>query len=255
MKFNLTLHFNLISSLKNTKAFSIFSPFHQHGYCTHVAMRILGGCGQIPTRFGRMKSPMAMCTRAQTHTLSHRHKHTRCRKHRNTGVRHSPQHALTHWLADFVMGLSLTHWLRYVTTRETAPPPPSLLPPSLPAPPCIYAVFSREALAHLPPSSSSTTSAPSYSGGWQWGWGANEKGQDEDVWRAQGDDLTQFVWNVDVINVVMCGVFFIFVFTCLQLLFLFHNPRQFGWGLFVFDTTFSSCFWLTQLSLSAAIAP
>lgn len=91
------------------------------------------------------------------------------------------------------------------------PPPPSPLPPSLPAPPCIYAVFSREALAHLPPSSSSTTSAPSYSGGWQWGWGANEKGQDEDVWRAQGDDLTQFWGNVDVINV---GVFF--VFTCLQ---------------------------------------
>lgn len=213
-------------------------------------MRILGGCGQISPRFGRMKSPMAICTRAQTHALSHRHKHTQCRKHRNTGVCHSPQHALTHWLADFVMGLSLTHWLCYVTTRETAFPPPFPLPPSVPAPPCIYAVFSREALAHLPPSSSSTTSAPSYSGGWQWGWGANEKGQDEDVWRAHEDDLTQFWGNVDVINI---GGFF--VFTCLQLLFLFHDPRQFGWWFFVFDTTFSSCFWLTQSSLSAAIAP
>lgn len=216
------MDFNLISSLKNARAFSIFSPFHRHGYCTHVAMRILGGCGQISPRFGRMKSPMPVCTRAQTCMLSHRHKHTQCRKHRNTGVRHSPQHALTHWLADFVMGLSLTHWLRYVTTRETAFPPPSPLPPSLPAPPCIYAVFSREALAHIPPSSSSssTTSALSYSGGWQWGWGSNEKGQDEDVWRAQGDNLTQFWGDVDVINVV---VFFSLVY---NYYFYFINPAS-----------------------------
>lgn len=88
---------------------------------------ILWGCGLISPCSDGMKSPMPY---VHTHTQSH--------KHRCTRVCHSPQHALTHWLADFVMGLSLTHWLCYVTTTEAALPSPlpsvslSLGPPLYP---------------------------------------------------------------------------------------------------------------------------
>ena len=140
-------------------------PAHGHKW------QILRGCGLTSLL---RQDEITQC-RTYTHTHTHGHKH-RC-----TGVCHSHPHALTHWLADFVMGLSLTHWLCYVTTTESAPPPSSPPSPSLSAPPCIHAVFSREAPAlHPSPSSSS--------GGWKWG--ARGKGREEDVWRAQGGDLT-----------------------------------------------------------------
>ena len=82
-----------------------------------------------------------------THTHWHRHKHTQSHKHRCMRVCHSPPHTLTHWLAHSVMGPSVTHWLRYITTTETALPSVSFSPP---APPCIHAVFSRAALPHTP---------------------------------------------------------------------------------------------------------
>ncbi len=140
---------------------SPFSPpqHHIHGYCMDM--------GRV-ANFKRVwfwfllaqagwNHPCCMYTHTQTHTQTH--------KHRCTRVCHSPPHTLTHWLADFVMGLSLTHWLCYVTTTETALPPSSPTLPSLSAPPCIHAVFSREALAlHSP--LSATTPPSSCSGGW-----------------------------------------------------------------------------------------
>lgn len=71
------------------------------------------------------------------------HKHAHGRKHRRTCVCHSTLHALTQWLADLVMGPSLTV-LRY-NNRDR--------PTSLAAPPCIHAVFSSEAPALIPPPS------------------------------------------------------------------------------------------------------
>lgn len=96
-----------------------------------------------------------------------------------------PSHALTHWLADLVMGLSLTQWLCYVTTTQTALPA-STLPP--PRPPLVSMQFLAEkALAlHLP---TAAILPPSfYSGGWKRG--ARGKGREEDVWSAQGRNLT-----------------------------------------------------------------
>lgn len=122
--------------------------------------------------------------RTQTHRNTKTHTQGRCGKHGSAGGATPPQLALTHWLVDCVMGLSLTHWLRYVITRKRPPfPPPSV--PHSGRPPLVSMQFLAEREAPcLPPSLL-------MSGGWQQGWGAKRKaGQEEDAWRAEGDDLT-----------------------------------------------------------------
>lgn len=75
--------------------------------------------------------------------LPHTHRHAQSSKSTQARACHSPAHALTHRFCDGPVSDTLT---ALTTTEAERPPPP---PPPL-APPCIHAVFSREALARIP---------------------------------------------------------------------------------------------------------
>lgn len=168
----------LISGIENKNFYSNIPLMDAHGSIRTREWQIWWGCGLNSPRSDRIKSPMLHI---------HTHTDTSIPKAINTDACTSatPHHTL--WHTDWLIPWWARLWHTDCATLQQQRPP-SPLSPSLPAPPCIHAVFSREALPHIPPSISTP---PSSSGGWKWGWGAGGKGQEENVWRALWD-LTQF---------------------------------------------------------------